>query len=56
MDTKVKAETDSQGEVEAQTAGEHPGEHDDGGWGQAYDDEDEDGEGRRRRSRSRSFS
>jgi RNA-binding protein 26 len=29
------------------------GEHEDGGWGQAYDDEDE---GRRRRSRSRSFS
>lgn len=29
------------------------GVHEDGGWGQAYDDEEEE---RRRRSRSRSFS
>jgi len=48
LDGQAKADLDAKMDVEPAQ-----GEREDGGWGQAYDDEEE---GRRRRSRSRSFS
>ncbi|KAF8529480.1 hypothetical protein JB92DRAFT_2860770 [Gautieria morchelliformis] len=48
LDGKVGGDSDAKMDVEARR-----GDHEDGGWGQAYDDEEE---GRRRRSRSASFS